>query len=232
MTAKGKETDGAPPSSEEVDVLFKQWEKEEAKVDLSDLNAWDSIVFAVFWILFAVVFLQLFRPLRAQRFPGLDRGDRQVSADRRDLHRVGDGDAQGHAHRGRGAVQISVSRARRHQLLLAIDLIVALFCIFLAVTAAQLSLRTNQFMVTINVSKALVYWVVCASFVAMAFVCRLAFRSALAASRGRRDQIADHRLDHADCRPSDLALRPDRHGTADRDRAWLAHRCFISCWDI
>jgi TRAP-type C4-dicarboxylate transport system permease small subunit len=68
-----------------------------------------------------------------------------------------------------------LSPARRHQLLVAIDLIVVLFCIFLAVTAAQLSLRTNQFMVTINVSKALVYWVVCASFVAMALYAGLRF---------------------------------------------------------
>jgi TRAP-type C4-dicarboxylate transport system permease small subunit len=168
MTVNGKETGGTPSVSEEVDALFKDWEKEEAKVDLSDLNAWDSIVFAVFWILFAVVFIQLFARYVLNDSPGWTEEIARylligvtfigsVTAMRKGTH-----------------ISVEVlfkylGPQRRHQLLLAIDLVVLLFCIFLAVTAAQLSLRTNQYMVTINVSKAWVYWVVCASFVAMAF---------------------------------------------------------------
>jgi TRAP-type C4-dicarboxylate transport system permease small subunit len=168
MTVKGTETGGAPSVSEEVDALFKDWEKEEAKVDLSDLNAWDSIVFVVFWVLFAVVFLQLFARYVLNDSPGWTEEIARylligvtfigsVTAMRKGTHIAVE------------ALFKYLSPPRRHQLLLVIDLIVVLFCIFLAVTAAQLSLRTNQFMVTINVSKAIVYWVVCASFVAMAF---------------------------------------------------------------
>jgi TRAP-type C4-dicarboxylate transport system permease small subunit len=174
MTAKGKETDGAPSVSEEVEVLFKRWEKEEAKVDLSDLNAWDAIVFAVFWVLFAVVFLQLFARYVLNDSPGWTEEIARylligvtfigsVTAMRKGSHIAVE------------ALFKYLTPSRRHQLLLAIDLIVALFCIFLAVTAAQLSLRTNQFMVTINISKALVYWIVCASFVAMTFYAGLRF---------------------------------------------------------
>jgi TRAP-type transport system small permease protein len=168
MTAKGKETGGTPSVSEDVDVLFKEWEKEEAKVDLSDLSAWDSIVFAVFWILFAVVFLQLFARYVLNDSPGWTEEIARylligvtfigsVTAMRKGTHIVVE------------ALFKYLKPSRRHQILLAVDLTVFLFCIFLAVTAAQLSLLTNQFMVTVNISKALVYWVVCASFVAMAF---------------------------------------------------------------
>jgi TRAP-type C4-dicarboxylate transport system permease small subunit len=174
MTKKGTETDGAPSVSEEVDALFKDWEKEEAKVDLSDLNAWDSIVFFVFWILFAVVFLQLFARYVLNDSPGWTEEIARylligvtfigsVTAMRKGTHIAVE------------ALFKYLSPSRRHQLLLVIDLIVVLFCIFLAVTAAQLSLRTNQFMVTINVSKAIVYWIVCASFVAMAIYAGLRF---------------------------------------------------------
>lgn len=60
MADERNEVGGAPSTSEELDVLFKEWEQEEAKVDLSDLRPENSIVFVVFWALFAVVFLQLF----------------------------------------------------------------------------------------------------------------------------------------------------------------------------
>jgi TRAP-type C4-dicarboxylate transport system permease small subunit len=174
MTAKDQGTDGLPSVSEEVDVLFKQWEKEEAKVDLSDINAWDSIVFAVFWLLFAVVFLQLFARYVLNDSPGWTEEIARylligvtfigsVTAMRKGTHIAVE------------ALFKYLPPRRRHQLLLAVDLVVALFCVFLAVTAAELSLRTNQFMVTINVSKAWVYWVVCASFVAMAFYAGLRF---------------------------------------------------------
>ena len=167
MTAKGKE-DGALPSSEEVDVLFKQWEKEEAKVDLSDINAWDSIVFAVFWILFAVVFLQLFARYVLNDSPGWTEEIARylligvtfigsVTAMRKGTHIAVE------------AIFKYLGPRTRHVLLLVVDLTVVLFCIFLAITAAQLSLRTNQYMVSVNISKAWVYWFVCASLVAMSY---------------------------------------------------------------
>ena len=172
-----------PSASQEVDVLFKQWEEEEAKVDLSDLNVWDGVVVAVFWILFGVVFLQLFARYVLNDSPGWTEEIARylligvtfigsVTAMRKGTHIAVE------------ALFKYLAPRARHQLLLAVDLIVALFCLFLAVTAAQLSLRTNQFMVTINISKAWVYWVVCASFIAMTiyagvrFVRRLRHREA------------------------------------------------------
>ena len=163
-----------PSASEEVDVLFREWEKEEAKVDLSDVNLWDGVVLAVFWILFGVVFLQLFARYVLNDSPGWTEEIARylligvtfigsVTAMRKGTHIAVE------------AVFKYLAPRARHGLLLAIDLIVALFCLFLALTAAQLSLLTNQFMVTINVSKAWVYWIVCASFVAMTFYAGLRF---------------------------------------------------------
>ena len=62
---------GAPAStSEEFDVLFKEWEREEEHVPLSDLNRWDSIVFVLFWGLFGVVFLQFIARYVFNNSPG------------------------------------------------------------------------------------------------------------------------------------------------------------------
>ena len=54
---------GATPPEDihrEMDELFEQWREEEAHVDLSDLRWSDALVFAIFWILFGIVFLQFF----------------------------------------------------------------------------------------------------------------------------------------------------------------------------
>ena len=166
MTETEKPADLHASTSEDLEVLFKEWEKEESKVDLSDLDPWDSIVFALFWVLFAVVFLQLFARYVLNDSPGWTEEIARylligvtfvgsVTAMRKGSHIAVE------------AVFKYLRPGARHWLLVAIDLVVALFCVFLALTAAQLSLRTNQFMVSINISKAWVYWAVCASFVAM-----------------------------------------------------------------
>jgi TRAP-type transport system small permease protein len=165
--AKAKpEADASTSASEELDVLFKEWEKEEARVDLSDLRRDDVVVFAVFWALFGVVFLQFFARYVLNDSPGWTEEIARylligvtfigsVMAMRKGTHIAVE------------ALFKYLGRRARHILLLLVDLTVALFCIFLAITAAQLSLRTNQYMVSVDISKAWVYWIVCASLVAM-----------------------------------------------------------------
>ena len=174
MTEGKNEVGGAPSTSEDLDVLFKEWEKEETQVDLSDLRWQDSIVFVVFWALFVVVFVQLFARYVLNNSPGWTEEIARylligvtfvgsVMAMRKGTHIAVE------------ALFKYLSRPMRHAVLLVVDLSVALFCIFLAITAAQLSLRTNQFMVSVDISKAWVYWIVCASLVAMSFYAGVRF---------------------------------------------------------
>jgi len=166
--AKAKPEAGARPASEELDVLFKEWEKQEERVDLSDLRRDDVLVFAVFWTLFGVVFLQFFARYVLNDSPGWTEEIARylligvtfigsIMAMRKGTHISVE------------AIFKYLGPRTRHALLLLVDLTVVLFCIFLAVTAAQLSLRTNQYMVSVNISKAWVYWIVCASLVGMSF---------------------------------------------------------------
>jgi TRAP-type C4-dicarboxylate transport system permease small subunit len=189
---ESKEVGGYPSASEDLDVLFKEWEKEEAKVDLSDLTLWDGIVFALFWILFAVVFLQLFARYALNNSPGWTEEIARylligvtfvgsVTAMRKGTHIAVE------------ALFKYLGATARHWLLVAVDLVVALFCIFLAITAAQLSLRTNQFMVSVDISKAWVYWTVCASFVAMTIYAALRLVRRL--QRSEADEVKSLPLD-------------------------------------
>jgi TRAP-type C4-dicarboxylate transport system permease small subunit len=158
----------ATSASEELDVLFKEWEKQEERVDLSDLRRDDVLVFAVFWALFGVVFLQFFARYVLNDSPGWTEEIARylligvtfigsIMAMRKGTHISVE------------AIFKYLGARTRHALLLIVDLTVVLFCIFLAITAAQLSLRTNQYMVSVNISKAWVYWIVCASLVGMSF---------------------------------------------------------------
>lgn len=167
MATQKPEAD-ASPASEELEVLFKEWEKQEERVDLSDLRRDDVLVFAVFWALFGVVFLQFFARYVLNDSPGWTEEIARylligvtfigsVMAMRKGTHIAVE------------AIFKYLGPRTRHVLLLVVDLTVVLFCIFLAITAAQLSLRTNQYMVSVDISKAWVYWFVCASLVAMSY---------------------------------------------------------------
>ena len=166
MARDKPEVGATPPASEDLDVLFKEWEKEEAKVDLSDLQRSDALVFIVFWVLCGVVFLQFFARYVLNDSPGWTEEIARylliavtfigsVMAMRKGTHIAVE------------ALFKYLPPRARHVLLVVVDLTVALFCIFLAITAAQLSLLTNQYMVSVDISKAWVYWTVCASLVAM-----------------------------------------------------------------
>lgn len=185
MTTNKPEAD-AQSASEELDVLFREWEQEEAHVDLSDLQRDDAVVFVVFWALFAVVFLQFFARYVLNDSPGWTEEIARylligvtfigsIMAMRKGTHIAVE------------AIFKYLGPRARHLLLLVIDLTVALFSIFLAITAAQLSLLTNQYMVSVDISKAWVYWIVCVSLVGMSLYACMRFIRRL---RGReRDEI-------------------------------------------
>lgn len=166
---QGKETEaGDQPASGDLHQLFKEWEKQEEQVDLSDLKPEDSIVFLIFWALFAVVLLQVFTRyvlndslgwteeiarylLIGVTFVG------SVMAMRKGSHIAVE------------ALLKYLPPRARHWMLVLVDATVALFCIFLAWTSMRLAERTNQFMVSIDISKSLIYWFVCAAFVGMSY---------------------------------------------------------------
>ena len=61
-----------------------------------------------------------------------------------------------------------VPRSGRRIAQLAIDLVSTAFFAYLAVLCAQMSGRTRQMMVSLEIPKSTVYWIVCAAFVCMA----------------------------------------------------------------
>jgi len=157
--------EGADP---ETKALFAEWEEAEARVDLSDIRPVDAVVFAVFWLLFVTVFLQFFTRyvlnnslawteeiarylLIAVAFIG------SVTAMRKGTHIAVEAGLK------------AMSRGARRVTLLAVDVLVLAFSLFLAWTSAQLALNTRQAMVSIDIPKAYVYWLVCVTFVAMSF---------------------------------------------------------------
>lgn len=159
---------GGEPASDNLHQLFKEWEKQEEYVDLSDLRPEDSIVFVIFWALFGVVLLQVFTRYVLNNSLGWTEEIARylligvtfvgsVMAMRKGTHIAVE------------AVLKYLPPRARHWMLVLIDAIVALFCIFLAWTSAKLAERTNQFMVSVDISKSIIYWVVCAGFVGMSF---------------------------------------------------------------
>ncbi|MFO1035925.1 MAG: TRAP transporter small permease [Geminicoccaceae bacterium] len=173
---------GSDPSSE-----FRLDEDE--PVDLSDLRPDDSIVFVIFWALAIVVFLQFFSRyvlnssigwteeiarylLIAVTFVG------SVMAVRKRSHIAVEVVQRWLGPRG---------EARRR---LAVDVIAAAFYVAAAWLAADLSLRTKQMMASVDLSKSLIYWVVCAAFVGMAFY---ALRDLVLTLLGRAEDASSDR---------------------------------------
>lgn len=165
---------GSEPASDNLHQLFKEWERQEEQVDLSDIKWEDSIVLLIFWALFGVVLLQVFTRYVLNNSLGWTEEIARylligvtfvgsVMAMRKGTHISVE-----------ALLKYLPARAR-HWTLVLIDAVVALFCIFLAWTSAKLAERTNQFMVSIDLSKSIIYWVVCAGFVGMSFYAILRF---------------------------------------------------------
>lgn len=155
--------DTPPPPSDHP--LFENLE--EAPVDLSDLSWEDAIPFIFFWSLAIVVFLQFYTRyfinnslawteeiarylLICVTFAG------SIMAMRKRSHIAVE------------ALHAYLPRAVSHWTLVFVDLIVAGFCVFLAETSMRLALSSNSYMVSVDIPKSVLYWLVCASFAGMA----------------------------------------------------------------
>lgn len=140
---------------------------EDTPVDLSDLSWEDAIPFAFFWTLALVVFAQFFTRyvmnnslawteeiarylLICTAFAG------SVMAMRKRSHIAVE------------ALHVYLPKKLSHWILVCVDAITAAFCIYLAETAARLALRATGYMVSVDIPKSYVYWIVCGAFAGMA----------------------------------------------------------------
>lgn len=167
----------------EMDALFDEWSQEEERVDLSDLRWSDAIVFAIFWLLFAVVFLQFYTRyvlndslgwteeiarylLIGVTFVG------SITAMRKGSHIAVE------------ALLVFLPESLKHWLLVTIDGVVAVFCGAMTWYAYVLGARAPGYMVSIDIPKGYMYWVVSAALAgvtvhaAWRFILRLRRRDA------------------------------------------------------
>lgn len=166
--AKPDETDEA------TEALFREWEETERQTSLEDIRWVDSPAFLMFWALFAVVFLQFFTRYVLNNALGWTEEIARylligvcfvgsVMAVRKGTHI--------HVE----ALQNFLTPQRRHQAKLAIDLIMFGFCALMTWHSSVLSQRTTQYMVSIDIPKSVIYWVVCASFAGMTIYAGIRF---------------------------------------------------------
>lgn len=167
----------------DMDVLFEQWQAEEAHVDLSDLRWTDLFVFALFWALFGVVFLQFWTRyvlndsvgwteeiarylLIGVTFFGSITAMRKAS------------------HISVEALLVFLPKTAKHWVLVTVDGLVALFCGAMAWYAYELGALAPGYMVSIDIPKGYMYWAVAAALAgvtvhaALRFVRRLRGREA------------------------------------------------------
>ena len=184
-------SDAAPPEDlhREMDELFEQWREEEAHVDLSDLRWSDALVFAIFWILFGVVFLQFFTRYVLNNSLGWTEEIARyllilvtfvgsVTAMRKGSHIAVE------------ALLVYLPREARHWTLVAVDGLVALFCGAMAWYAYQLGALAPGYMVSIDIPKSYLYWAVSAALVGVTAHATLRFLRRLR----RREADATHSL--------------------------------------
>jgi TRAP-type C4-dicarboxylate transport system permease small subunit len=140
---------------------------EEAPVDLSDLSWEDTIPFTFFWALAFVVFLQFYTRyfvnnslawteeiarylLICVAFAG------SVMAMRKRSHIAVE------------ALHVFLPKSISRWTLVFVDGVTAAFSIYLAETSARLALRATGYMVSVDIPKSYLYWIVCVSFAGMA----------------------------------------------------------------
>ncbi len=157
--------DKSPPQEDlqkEMDVLFEQWQEEESHVDLSDLRWSDALVFAIFWILFGVVFLQFFTRYVLNNSLGWTEEIARyllilvtfvgsVTAMRKGSHIAVE------------ALLTFLPPTAKHWTLVVVDGLVALFCGAMAWYAYQLGALAPGYMVSIDIPKGYMYWAVSAA---------------------------------------------------------------------
>jgi TRAP-type C4-dicarboxylate transport system permease small subunit len=170
----------------EMDALFQEWSEEEEHVDLSDLRWSDAVVFGIFWLLFAVVFLQFYTRyvlndslgwteeiarylLIGVTFVG------SITAMRKGSHIAVE------------ALLVFVPERLKHWTLVVIDGVVALFCGAMAWYAYVLGARAPGYMVSIDIPKGYMYWLVAAALAGVTFHAARRFVLRL---RGRDRELA------------------------------------------
>jgi TRAP-type C4-dicarboxylate transport system permease small subunit len=183
ISAERREADPPEDIQRDMDVLFEQWQEEESHVDLSDLRWSDTLVFAIFWILFAVVFLQFFTRYVLNNSLGWTEEIARyllilvtfvgsVTAMRKGSHIAVE------------ALLVYLPREAKHWTLVTVDGLVALFCGAMAWYAYQLGVLAPGYMVSIDIPKSYMYWAVAAALAgvtvhaALRFVRRLRRREA------------------------------------------------------
>ncbi|MEX2632108.1 MAG: TRAP transporter small permease, partial [Tistlia sp.] len=135
-------------------------------VSLADLRPEDSLVFLLFWGLSVVVFLQFFtRYVLNDSLAWTEEIARYLL-----IAVTFAGAVIGVRKRDHIAVELLaryLPRRANRIVDLAIDAASAATFFFFALLTARLALRTKQMMVSIDVPKSVVYWLVCLAFVAM-----------------------------------------------------------------
>ncbi len=140
---------------------------EDEKIDLSDQRWVDGIVLVLFWVLAGVVFLQFFtRYILNDSIAWTEEIARFLLIGVTFIGSVMATRKQSHI-----AVEFIyrwVPRTGRRIAQTVIDLLTTGFFIVLAVLSSQIAQRTGQKMVSLDVPKSTVYWIVVAAFVCMA----------------------------------------------------------------
>ena len=157
-----------------MDVLFEEWEEQQARVDLSDLKWEDSVVFLIFWALFAVVFLQFYTRYVLNSSIGWTEEIARylligvtfvgsVMAMRKGSHIAVE------------ALLVFGPTEWKHRTLVAVDFLVAVFCGAMAWYGFELGSRAPGYMVSVDIPKAWMYWAVAAALAAMTVHAALRF---------------------------------------------------------
>lgn len=146
-----------------LDSYFQAWRAEEDKIDLSDLSWWDSIVFAVFWALFLVVAWQFFTRYALNSSAGwTEEIARYLLVGVVFLGAVTATRKRSHIAVEAGLV-FAPSRLRGW-MLAGVDAAVAALSVLMTWHSISLAQRTTGYMVSIDVSKATLYWCTTAAF--------------------------------------------------------------------
>lgn len=172
-----------PPPEVSLDDYFKAWREEEAKLDLSDLRPQDALVFAIFWVLFAVVLWQF-----VTRYVLNDSAGWTEEIARYLLIGVTFvGAVTAMRKRSHIAVEAALVFAPprvKHWLLVGVDGAVMLFSALMTWHSVVLADRTPGYMVSIDVSKSVLYWCTALAFAGMTLHAAIGFVRRLA---GRED---------------------------------------------
>ncbi len=171
----------SPADAPKVDDLFAEWQEQEAHVDLSDLRWSDALVFAIFWALFAVVFLQFYtRYVLNDSLGWTEEIARYLLIGVTFVGSVTVMRKGGHI--AVEALLIYLPAAVRHWLLVLIDGLVAIVCGAMAWYGFQLGMLAPGYMVSIDIPKAYMYWAVAAALAGITIHAALRFVQRL---RGR-----------------------------------------------